>query len=61
MCGRRSSFQRRARDLYQTPVEGVLPLLPHLPDGFTFAEPCVCNRRLGKASGETGTGVTGSW
>src|SRR5262245_50987245 len=44
--GRRSSFQRRDRDLYPTPVDAVLPLLAHLPDRFTFAEPCAGDGRL---------------
>lgn len=38
--GKRSSFERRERDFYPTPAEAVEPLLPHLPEGFTFAEPC---------------------
>ncbi len=38
--GKRSSFPRRERDYYKPPGQAVPPLIPHLPDGFTFAEPC---------------------
>ena len=38
--GKRSDFERKPRDFYPTPIEAVKPLLPHLPDGFGFAEPC---------------------
>ncbi len=39
--GKRSDFKRVERDFYPTPYEAVVPLLPHLPQVFTFAEPCV--------------------
>ena len=38
--GKRSNFVRVARDFYPTPLEAVLPLLPHLTRGTRFAEPC---------------------
>lgn len=38
--GKRSSFRRMKNDAYDTPVEAVLPLISHLPDRFTFDEPC---------------------
>ncbi|WP_434286276.1 class I SAM-dependent methyltransferase [Celeribacter sp. SCSIO 80788] len=38
--GKRSNFERRERDFYPTPVESIVPLLPHLPDVLTFWEPC---------------------
>lgn len=38
--GKRSSFERIPRDFYPTPLDAVLPLLPHLPDDFSFVEPC---------------------
>ena len=38
--GKRSDFERKPRDFYPTPIEAVYPLLPHLPDRFSFAEPC---------------------
>lgn len=38
--GKRSSFERRPRDFYPTPVEAVRPLLPHLDAGTRFCEPC---------------------
>lgn len=37
--GKRSNFVRVDRDFYRTPEKAVLPLLPHLPSQFTFAEP----------------------
>jgi hypothetical protein len=41
--GKRSDFERVPRDFYPTPKEAVVPLLPHLPKGTTFAEPCAGN------------------
>lgn len=38
--GKRSDFERIPRDLYHTPREAVLPLIPYLPSEFTFCEPC---------------------
>lgn len=38
--GKRSDFERVPRDFYPTPYEAVLPLLPHLPEGLWYAEPC---------------------
>lgn len=38
--GKRSAFDRMPRDFYPTPREAVLPLLPYLPQGARFAEPC---------------------
>lgn len=38
--GKRSAFDRKPRDFYPTPVEAVLPLLPHLAPGTEFIEPC---------------------
>ena len=44
--GKRSSFERRPQDFYVTPYEAVVPLLPHLPSGTTFDEPCAGNGAL---------------
>ena len=45
--GKRSDgFEKRPRDEYQTPREGVLPLLPYLPPRSTFVEPCAAGGRL---------------
>ena len=44
--GKRSDFERKPRDFYPTPMEAVEPLLPHLPEGFKFAEPCAGNGAL---------------
>lgn len=38
--GKRSTFDRVAGDFYPTPSAAVAPLIPHLPEEFTFAEPC---------------------
>ena len=38
--GKRSGFARRDRDFYPTPVKAVEPLIPHLPERFTYIEPC---------------------
>lgn len=39
--GKRSKFERVERDFYPTPRKAVIPLVSHLPNDFTFAEPCV--------------------
>ena len=44
--GKRSDFERIPRDFYPTPYSAVEPLLPHLPESFTFAEPCAGDGRL---------------
>ena len=45
--GKRPDFERVERDYYPTPIEAVLPLLPHLPsDLFHFTEPCAGDGRL---------------
>lgn len=38
--GKRSNFERNERDYYKTPLKGVQALIPHLPDRFTYWEPC---------------------
>lgn len=40
---KRSNFERIDKDKYRTPQEAVLPLLPQLPAGTLFAEPCSGN------------------
>lgn len=44
--GKRSNFERKERDFYPTPLEAVVPLMKHLPETFTFAEPCAGDCRL---------------
>lgn len=44
--GKRSDFRRRKNDAYDTPIEPVLPLFPHLPERFTFDEPCAGSGQL---------------
>jgi hypothetical protein len=38
--GKRSTFDRRPQDAYDTPPEAVEPLIPHLSYGTMFVEPC---------------------
>lgn len=47
--GKRSQFERRERDAYDTPAEAVRPLLPHLKPGTKFVEPCYGNGKLADA------------
>ena len=44
--GKRSEFERNPRDYYPTPLKAVQPLVPHLPQEFTYAEPCAGDGRL---------------
>lgn len=44
--GKRSDFERVARDYYPTPMEAVLPLLSHLEPNTRFCEPCAGDGRL---------------
>jgi len=49
--GKRSDFKRRPQDTYDTPAIAVMPLIPHLPKGFTFWEPCAGQGYLVNALG----------
>jgi hypothetical protein len=44
--GKRSNFERVELDFYPTPLEAVIPLLPHLPPNTKFVEPCAGDGRL---------------
>jgi hypothetical protein len=44
--GKRSNFERVARDYYPTPIEAVEPLIDHLPYSFDYVEPCAGDGRL---------------
>lgn len=44
--GKRSNFRRKEMDFYPTPLEAVLPLLPHLPSMYYFNEPCAGDGEL---------------
>jgi hypothetical protein len=44
--GKRSDFERKARDFYPTPPEAVTPLLSHLRLSSRFIEPCAGNGAL---------------
>ena len=46
IMGKRSDFERKPRDYYPTPIEAVIPLVPHLPKKGLFAEPCAGDGRL---------------
>lgn len=52
--GKRSDFKRVARDAYDTPLEAVLPLLPHLARETHYIEPCAGNKRLIQALSRSG-------
>ena len=58
--GKRSEFERVERDYYPTPIEAVLPLLPHLPKIGLFAEPCAGDGRL-RSHIEQLTPLLGYW
>jgi hypothetical protein len=47
--GKRSDFERIARDFYRTPTEAVLPLRPFFGGGETFCEPCAGDGALVRA------------
>ncbi|HEY0120621.1 MAG TPA: hypothetical protein VGC14_02475 [Rhizobium sp.] len=44
--GKRSTFERRKNDAYQTPAPAVQPLIPFLRGIHTFAEPCAGEGKL---------------
>jgi hypothetical protein len=44
--GKRSNFDRLARDSYDTPYDAVIPLLKHLSDNTEFIEPCAGKNAL---------------
>lgn len=44
--GKRSDFERNERDLYETPLEAVLPLFQHLSQNFDFSQPCAGSGKL---------------
>lgn len=58
--GKRSNFKRIERDFYPTPIEAVIPLVPHLPKSGLFAEPCAGDGRLIKHI-EQLTNLLGYW
>jgi|TARA_R110000787_G_scaffold26959_3_gene75137 hypothetical protein len=49
MSKRSHMFPRRERDFYPTPVAAVAPLIPHLPERFTYIEPCCGDGALVRA------------
>lgn len=58
--GKRSNFERMARDFYPTPIEAVMPLLPHIKGYKRFSEPCAGDGALAKHL-ISETGMTCYW
>ena len=44
--GKRSNFERRPQDKYETPRAAVMPLIDHLYPTTSFAEPCAGEGKL---------------
>jgi hypothetical protein len=40
MTKTQGQFEKRPRDFYPTPLKAVTALVGHLPEGFSFCEPC---------------------
>lgn len=59
--GKRSDKPRIAKDKYRTPMEAVLPLLPHLSPRTRFAEPCAGDGRLARHLEVHGHRCLGMW
>lgn len=51
------ALDRRDKDKYYTPVKAVVPLIPHLPEYGSFAEPCCGNGSLIKHIGSLTDGA----
>lgn len=45
---KRSNKERIPKEKYRTPREAVIPLLPHIPLGTLFVEPCAGDGRLAR-------------
>ena len=60
IMGKRSDFKRKPKDYYPTPIEAVMPLVPHLPKRGLFAEPCAGDGRLIRHIEEL-TNLRGYW
>ena len=52
--GKRSNFERRKSDTYDTPKEETAKLLPYLPNGTRFVDPCAGCGKLIDALVEAG-------
>lgn len=50
--GKRSDFPRHKNDAYDTPIDAVKPLVPHLPARVTYIEPCAGKHQLVDALSE---------
>ena len=59
--GKRSEFERVARDFYPTPMEAVRPLFPHLLRNAKFYEPCGGDGRLVTHLETDGHVCMGAW
>ena len=49
--GKRSQFKRHVGDQYDTPLDAVVPLIPHLDGVGRYIEPCCGNSCLVEALG----------
>ena len=59
--GKRSNFERRKNDAYDTPREAVKPLLPFLEPKTKFIEPCAGNGELIKHLEDAGHECVAAW
>jgi len=55
--GKRSTFERLAGDQYDTPLDAVVPLIPHLDGVSRYIEPCCGNMCLVEALGALAPGL----
>jgi hypothetical protein len=55
--GKRSTFERLAGDQYDTPLDAVVPLIPHLDGVSRYIEPCCGNMCLVEALGTLAPGL----
>lgn len=59
--GKRSSFERKPRDYYRTPIEAVEPLRPFLQETQNFCEPCAGDGALVRSLQAIGLTCSGSY
>lgn len=56
--GKRSSFDRKDKDFYETPENAVSPLIPHLSKKSSFIDPCSGNGVIGEHLRSLGCNVS---
>lgn len=59
--GKRSTFERKPRDFYETPKSAVLPLIYHLRPQTRFIEPCAGAGKLVSHLEAEGMICAGAW